>query len=242
MAEEGAVDGADVVFGLHAWPELPVGKVGVRPGPAMAGADWFGITIRGCGCHGAHPDMGVDPVLTAAHVITALQTIVSREIDPTMPAVVTVAQVKAGFAENIIPETARIEGTFRTFSEEAHDQVACAIKRIAVATAAAFRAEAEVDFGEALYDPLINDPKATACAQKVLTRTLGPDNVIEVEKPSMGAEDFACYLKRVPGSLIMLGMQVQSKPSHPLHSPRFNFNDDSLLTGITALAALAISY
>ena len=191
IVEEGVLDDVHAAFALHVWPALPAGRIGVKSGPLMAGADWFRIEIQGRGCHGAHPDAGVDPVVVAAHITTALQTIVSREISPVEPAVVTVARIQAGVADNIIPETARLEGTFRALTEDVRKTIQAAIERIAEGTARAFRATAAVNFSGDAYAPLINDPAMTDFARKVIADTLGPDAVVEVQHPSMGAEDFA---------------------------------------------------
>jgi len=128
MVAEGVLDGVDAAFALHAWPDLPVGCIGLKSGPMMASADWFRIDVTGKGCHAADPASGVDPVVVAAHITTALQTIVSREVDPRDAAVVTVGRIQAGVATNIIPDTARLEGTFRTLSSGVRDAIAAAMR------------------------------------------------------------------------------------------------------------------
>jgi len=239
MVEEGAMKGVDAAYALHGWPEIATGKIGLRSGPAMAGADLFRITVYGTGCHGAHPDLGVDPIVTAAHIVLALQTIVSRELDPVVPAVVTVGKITSGFTDNIIPESAVIEGTFRMLTRDVGERIREAITRIAKSTAAAFRARAEVELTEDSYIPLANDPGATAAARRILAETLGAEAVVDIAKPSMGAEDFAYYLEKAPGAMMMLGVARRGQRNHPLHSPYFDFDDDALRTGMLALTALA---
>jgi len=241
MVDEGALEGVDAAFALHAWPELPVGSVGLKSGPMMASADWFRIDVTGKGCHAADPAAGVDPVLVAAHITTALQSIVSREIDPRDPAVVTVARIQAGVATNIIPDTARLEGTFRTLSSGVRNAIADAIERVANATADAFRANAHVEIGIDSYAPLVNDPDMTLFARSTLAHCLGHDAVVDIQQPSMASEDFAFYLQKVPGSYLRLGVGDGRPGGYPpLHSPRFDFNDQALGVGIRVLAELAL--
>ncbi len=240
MIEEGALDGIDAVFGFHAWPYLPVGAIGVKEGPMMASADWFRIIVHGRGCHGADPAAGVDPILVAAHITTALQSIVSREIDPRESAVVTVGLIQGGFTTNIIPDNAEIKGTIRALSEEVRNTAIRAVERIAVATAAAFRATAAVEFGADSYIPLTNDPAMTEVARTAVKDTFGPDALVEIDQPSMASEDFAYYLKEVPGSYLRLGIRAQGAEIVPLHSARFDFNDDALASGVLLFATLAL--
>lgn len=243
MVEEGAVNDADAVFGLHGWPDLAVGQVGSRPGWLMAGARDFFIRVRGAGCHGAAPSQGIDPVHVAAHIITALQSIVSRETDPCEAAVVTVAILRAGEATNVIPDSAQLAGTMRAISQARMDQIRESVSRIAINMAAAFRAEADVTFGEVEYPPLYNDPEMTAFADKVVRETLGPEQYVELEHPNMAAEDFAFYLSKKPGAFLYLGVNPDpSKPYPHLHSPRYNFSDEAVPVGMTLLSSLAVRF
>jgi len=239
MVEEGALDGVKAVFAQHAWPEIPAGRFGVREGTIMASADWFRIDVIGKGCHGAHPDEGVDSLVVAAHITTALQSIVSREVAPTDPAVVTVGRIVGGVAQNIIPETAFIEGTFRTFKPAVRDTVQSAIDRIARGVAAAFRATAQVAFGDS-YPVLTNDTAMTELARKTIQETLGPNALVEIDHPSMGAEDFAYYLQRVPGAMIWLGTGRPGRENPPLHSPHFDFNDDAIEPAVRVLSKIVL--
>jgi len=238
IVEEGLIDGASAAFALHAWPGLPVGRFGVKNGPVMASADWFRTTVTGRGCHGADPAAGVDPVVVAAHIVVALQSIVSREIDPLDAAVVTIGKVEAGAANNVIPETAVIEGSYRALDMRVRDTITKAIQRICSSVALAHRATAETVFGEDHYIPLVNDPEMARFVRETVTRTIGPDAVVEVLRPSMASEDFAFYLEKVPGCFIILGMG----DAPPLHSPYFNFNDEAIPYAVKLLAALATEF
>jgi amidohydrolase len=237
IVDEGVLDGVDAAFALHTWHALPLGKIGIKSGPVMASADWFAIDIRGRGCHGADPAAGVDPVVVAAHIITALQTVVSREINPWDAGVVTVGRVEAGVASNIIPETARLEGTFRALTEEVRTTIAAAIRRIAESTAAAFRASASVALGKDGYPPLSNPPEMADLVRQTVVETLGPEALVEMDHPSMGAEDFAFYLEKVPGAIFLLGNSAASTP-HPIHSPHYVFNDDAIPVGMRVFCGL----
>jgi amidohydrolase len=243
IVEEGVLDGVDAVFALHGWPTLPVGSVGLRSGWTLAGADTFQITVRGRACHGADPGAGVDPILVAAHITTALQTIVSRELNPWDAGVVTVGKFHAGTATNIIPETAIMEGTFRSFTPEVHDKIEAAVKRIAQGVAVSFRAEADVQFSENRYPPLYNDEAMTDFARREATALLGEKNVIELESPYMGAEDFAFYLRKVPGTFMCLGVNPDpGQPFPPLHNPKYNFGDGPVPTAIALMSTLALRF
>ena len=166
IVTEGVLDGVDAVFALHIWPGLPLGSIGTRPGPFMASADSFSVEIHGHGCHGADPASGVDPIVVAAHIVTALQSIVSRELNPWDAGVVTVGRIEGGFATNIIPETARLEGTYRALTPTVRDTISEAIRRLSESIAHAFRATATVCVAGDGYAALINDPAMVAFAQE----------------------------------------------------------------------------
>ncbi len=242
IIEEGILDGVSAVFALHTWPSLPLGQIGIRPGPAMASADVFEITVRGSGCHAADPGAGIDPVMVAAHIVVALQSIVSREIDPWESAVVTVAQIQAGHASNVIPDTAKMIGTFRAFTPAVRERLEHAITRVATQTAAAHRATVDVAYAEDRYPPLVNDPVMAGFARATAEEAFGSDSVMEPAHPTMAAEDFAFYLQRVPGAFLFLGNHQDGSPQQRLHSPTFNFNDNALPIGIELMANLALRF
>lgn len=243
MVGEGILDGVDAVFALHGWPGIAPGSIGVLSGPMMASADWFRVEVKGRGCHGADPAAGIDPVLVAAHITTALQSIVSREIDPRNPAVLTVARINAGVATNIIPETATIEGTFRTLNSSVRDHILEAIPRVAGSVASAFRASASVLFGENRYIPLVNDPCMTDFVRDTVREALGENVLVELTQPSMASEDFAFYLEKVPGSYVRLGVGGNRKGTPlSLHSAYFDFNDEALEAGVRLFSFLAVRF
>lgn len=240
IVQEGVLKDVSRVFALHGWPTLPVGHVGVKAGAMMASADFFNIQIRGKGCHGADPASGIDPIVVAAHIVTALQTVVSREIDPWREAVVTVARIEAGFASNVIPEVARLEGTFRALNHEVRDHLRVAIERMATQVAAAFRASATVRFGDTPYPPLRTDPAITAFAKAVAETLPEVEKVHEFDHPFMTAEDFAFYLEEVPGTFLCLGTNPDGASTYPpLHSSRYDFTDTAIPVGVSLLTALA---
>lgn len=237
MADECVLDGVEAVFGMHGWPSIPLGKVGIKPGIAMAGADWFCITIEGQGCHGADPAAGVDPIRAAAHIVIALLNSVERlALDE--PAVVSVGSIHGGTASNVIPETVEISGSCRTLSQDARETVCAAIERIVAETAEAFQAAITVVFDDNVYIPLHNDPAACSLAQQAIDEQLGAGAALLLDKPSLASEDFAYYLQQVPGAFLWLG--TQSGPGNPttLHNPRFDFNDAALPTGIEVWLSL----
>ncbi|MFO7974561.1 MAG: M20 family metallopeptidase [Candidatus Hydrogenedentota bacterium] len=243
MIADGALEGVDAIFALHGWPQLEAGKIALKSGPLMASADFFRVHIQGKGCHGADPASGIDPVLVAAHITTALQSIVSREIDPRKPAVLTVGHIGAGSTTNIIPDTALLEGTIRSFDGETDALLRQSIERIVEKTAEAFRASAEVRFGEKPYPALINNEAMSQLLIRSACKTIGEQNVVILKEPSMVAEDFACYLEEIPGAFFFLGMANNAEePYPPLHSNCYDFNDKALPTGIRVMAELALRF
>ncbi|MCF6287395.1 MAG: amidohydrolase [Candidatus Hydrogenedentes bacterium] len=243
IVEEGLLDNVDAAFALHCWPGLPCGDVAIGTGPVMASADFFRITVQGKGGHGANPGAAIDPIVVASHIITALQSIVSREIDPWSAVVVSVTRMTAGFASNVIPDTAVMEGTFRALSPESRNHTMDAITRIATNVAQAFRASAQVEMEGAGYPVLINDTAMGKFAQAAATAAFGAEHVQPVTHPYMTAEDFAYYLQKVPGAFIFLGNDAPNTVDPPsLHSPRFIFNDDALAVGMETLASVAVDF
>ncbi|HPO15476.1 MAG TPA: M20 family metallopeptidase [Candidatus Hydrogenedentes bacterium] len=235
MVEEGLLNGVSAVFALHGWPNLPAGKAAAKSGCLMAGADFFKIEIHGRGGHGADPANAIDPILAAAHIITALQSLVAREIDPWDAAVITVAHIEAGATSNIIPDHARMEGTCRALTPETRLRLIQAIERVAANTALAFRAHAEFTLGTDGYPPLYNHPEMSALAREAILETFGNDGVWELNRPCMTSEDFAFYLERTPGAYILLG----TGGPHPLHTPHFDFNDAVMPHAIELMCRIA---
>ncbi len=238
MCAEGVMDGVDAIVALHGWPGMAVGQIGVRPGPMMASADTFDITVHGRGAHAAMPHIGVDPIVIGAHIVTALQTLSSREVSPVEPVVVTVAQFHAGTAYNVIPGTAEIKGTVRCLSRELRPQMKEHVERIVAGICQAMRAE--YTFGYRFGTPVtVNDAGINALVAEVGADVLGRDNVVVLESPSMGAEDFAVYLERAPGAMFRLGVGTDVTP---LHTPTYNFGDEAVPVGIRLFTNIVLRY
>ncbi len=225
----------DMVFALHNWPTLPVGSCVVQEGALMAAMATFKIRFLGQGCHGAMPHEGVDPIAAAAHLVSALQTVVSRNVDPREMAVLSVTQVHAGDAWNIIPDSAEICGTTRWFEDKVGDLLERRVAELARATAAAFNCTAGIAY-ERRYDATVNHRSAVNILRQVAV-TLLPGLRYPETKPSMAAEDFGAMLQAVPGCYVLLGAaRVGENPM--LHSPRFDFNDEVLPLGIALWVSL----
>ena len=243
MIEDGALDGVDAIFGMHGWPSLPLGHVGVKAGVFMAGAQDFLIRVRGVGAHGAEPGAGVDPIVITGHIILALQSIVSREVDPLEGSVVTVGIVRAGHSTNIIPETAELRGTLRALKPSVMEKLGAGVKRIAEHVAAAHRGSAEVDLGQGPYPPLTNDPGMAAFVRDTACEQLGAEFVVDLDQPFMVSEDFAFYLEKTPGAFFYLGTNPGQSDSPPkLHSPRYDFPDEALGPAVRMLTGLALRF
>ncbi len=249
MCRDGALGGAaagglgqpvDMMFGLHGWPEIPAGKVATRVGPLLAATDEFNVTVRGTGCHAAYPHLGVDPVVIAAEIVSALQTIPSRRTSPLDNVVITVGSIHAGHARNVIPDEAHMIGTVRTLLAETRTQVEADFRRLVSGIAAAHGAEATIEWHEG-YPVTRNDPDATARFRRVAEAAIGESNVLEREHPTMGGEDFAYYGLRVPACFYFVGLRPEGMDSWPnLHTPLFNFNDEVLPVAITLTVQLAL--
>ncbi len=227
-------------FGIHLWNELPLGTIGVRAGPVMASVDEFEITITGRGGHAAIPHLAIDPVLVAAHVITALQSLVSRRRDPFEEGVVSVTQVSAGDAFNVIPESARLRGTVRTFGGKFWEAAPQLVEDTVQGIAAALGAKAEVRF-ERLSQPLINDERMTELMKGVAKEIVGEQGVKEGVR-TMGGEDMSEFLQRVPGCFAFVGSARADGSSSPHHSPTFDIEEESLVIGAELLTRTAVRF
>lgn len=238
MIEDGLFEQfpCDAIFGMHNRPKLPVGEFAVRAGPMMAGGSFFDINITGNGSHGARPEASVDPVIVASQMVGALQTIVSRNKRPLDGAVVSVTQIHAGDAYNVIPQTARLSGTVRTFTHEVMNLVEERMRLIAGNTAAAFGASAEVDFRN-IFAPTINDKTEAEYAAGICNDLVGSDKVMRDPPLIMASEDFSYMLEQVPGCYINIGNGGE-EGSCEVHNPAYDFNDDALPLGASFFARL----
>ncbi len=234
----------EAVFGAHNWPGMAVGQFGVKPGPMMASSNEFTVTIRGKGSHAALPHLGVDPVPVAAQLVMAFQTIVTRNRNPVDPGVISVTMLQAGEALNVVPDSAVLRGTVRTFSIETLDLIEQRMQAVAEHTCAAFGATCEFSFRRN-YPPTINHAAETAFVQRVLGEVVGPENVRPFE-PTMGAEDFSFFLQAKPGCYFMIGNGdgAHREGGHGLgpcmlHNPSYDFNDELIPLGATAWVRIA---
>jgi hippurate hydrolase len=223
----------DSVFGMHNWPGLAAGEFAVRPGPMMASSDHVEIVVSGKGGHAAMPHLAVDPILAAAAIVTALQSIVSRNVHPLEGAVVTVTQFHAGDSWNVIPPEVLLRGTARAFQPAVRDILEKRIREIAEGVAAAHGATAAVRY-QRHYPPTINSEAETALAAATLDEIVGPDRVRRDLLPSMGAEDFSFMLHERPGSYVWIG----NGDGDGLHNPGYDFNDEILPLGASYWARL----
>lgn len=217
------------VYGLHNWPGLPLGKIGIRQGPMMASMDRVIIDVVGKGGHGGLPHLTIDPVVVSAHLVTALQAVVSRSVDPLQAATISITCVKAGTSHNVIPEFAQLTGTIRSLTPSVRDQLETSIRRIVRGVTEAFGARAEICY-ERQVPALSNAPRETLLAQRAAGAVVGGDNVHDDVAPVLGSEDFACLLQHKPGAYAFLG-QADKDHSPMIHSPRYDFNDDLLAIG-----------
>jgi amidohydrolase len=235
----------DAVYGMHNWPTLPFGSFGVAPGPAMASSNEFQIRITGKGAHAAMPHLGIDPVFIAVQVVNGLQAIVTRMKKPIDSAVLSVTMIHAGEAINVVPESARISGTVRTFSDTVTSQVEEQMRRIVQMTAAAYGAESHVDF-HWNYPATVNHAAEAEFAATVMDEIVGRDRVVRDLEPTMSSEDFAFMLKVRPGAYVFIGNGdgTHRAAGHGLgpcmlHNPSYDFNDDLIPLGATFWIRLA---
>ena len=237
----------DAVFALHNWPGLRVGEFGLSPGPMMASSNEFEIVVRGKGAHAAMPHLGIDPVLVASHMIQAFQSLVSRETKPIDATVLSVTQINAGEATNVIPDSCEMKGTVRTFTTQALDTIEEGMRRICNHLPPAFNAHADFSFVRN-YPPTINHAKEAMFAADVAAELMGEAMVQRNVEPTMGAEDFAYMLLEKPGAYIFLGNGDTSGLHRPtghglgpctLHNPSYDFNDDLIPIGAAFWQLLA---
>lgn len=251
MMQDGLFDRfpCDAVFGIHNMPGMPANTFGFRPGPAMASSNRWDIVIKGVGGHAAQPHRAVDPIVVAADMVHALQTVISRSRDPLDSAVLSITQIHAGDAYNVIPSEVVLRGTVRTYTSEALDKIESDMRRIATTLPQVYGGTGELDFVRA-YPPLVNWPKETAFAAQVARETFGDAQVDEAIPAFMGAEDFSFFLEKVPGCYLFLGNgegEHRLETYHgmgpcQLHNSNYDFNDALLPVGATYWVRLAEAF
>jgi hippurate hydrolase len=240
MVEDGLFERfpCDAIYALHNWPGLPAGVVGINPGPMMAASDKFEVIIQGHGGHGAHPYQTIDPIVVAANMVTALQTIVSRNVHPLEAAVLSFGHIHAGSASaaSVIPGQAKLVGTVRTFSDDVQKLVETRMRTLIASIAEGYGAKAEFNYMRN-YPATINTSSCAHFVADVATDLFGAERVVRDMTPSMGSEDFSFMLKKVPGAYFRLG-QGGAEEGRFLHNSKFDFNDDVIPVGSATFAAL----
>lgn len=227
---DGALDDVATIFACHVTHEYETGRIMVRDGSVTAQSDGFTIRIRGKGGHGARPHEAIDAVVVSGFLITALQTLVSRESNPLHPSVVTIGSVHAGSAGNVIAEEAELRGSIRSTLPESRKHIQSGIHRMVSAASELHNCRIDVDIREG-YPPVVNEPRSTKIARLAAKEVAGADCVVAAEHPSMGSEDFAYYLQQVPGCFVRIGARASDWEPVPLHSPAFDIDERALAIG-----------
>lgn len=239
ILNSGALNEARAIFGGHVDRRFEVGQVVAQEGPLAASADTFHIVLHGTGAHGARPHESRDPVVGLGALITALQTVVSRRVNPAAPAVVTIGKVQAGTAPNIIPETAELRGTMRATDPDTRRLLGQEVKALAETIAAAYGLRAEAHMHTNGSPPIVNPPQATAWARAAAEAVVGPANVVPMPGANMGGEDFAFYMERMPGCFMRIGAREPGGKVIPAHAPYFYAAEECIFVGAAVLAEAA---
>jgi len=243
LTEEGVLENpkVDAIFGAHLFPDLKTGRVGIHEKEGLAATDRFVIKIIGRGAHGAYPHLSRDPILAAGHLITQIHSIVSRNINPLDSAVVTIGKVSGGTAFNIIPDETEILGTVRSLNQKVREELKSRMEQLSQGVAKSFGVDTHFDFQYG-YPALINDPEMSRLVAAACAKGIGKENV-DFIRPSMGGEDFAYYLEKVPGSFFRLGCRNEAKGIvNPFHSSRFDIDEDVLPFGVEMFARIIDEY
>lgn len=241
MIENGVLKGVDACFAIHVWTNVPAGYVSLEAGPRMASCDKFNIQIIGKGCHGAQPEAGIDAVVTTAAMINNIQSIVSREISPMDPAVITIGTIEAGTRWNVVAEESKLTGTTRCYSDDVWKKIPLQMERVVKMTADTFRAQSSLNYIR-LVPPTINNPKFTNIAQQSAKKILGEDCLTKCAATT-AAEDFAMYLQKVPGAIALLGTGNEKCGAvWPNHSGKFCVDESQLIKGAMLYAQVAIDF
>lgn len=241
MIRNGAMDGVDAVFALHAWPNVRLGRLGVTNGAQMAASDHFFVHIEGKTTHGAQPNQGVDALVAGAAFVNALQTIISRNRDPLKAAVITIGIFKAGDRYNIVPGSCSMEGTCRTYDPEVRELCARRIQEVLDGVCGTFGCTGKLTY-ERGYDAVMNDPAMAEYMRHTQEKLFGEGSAFIPEYPAMTAEDFSFYLHEAPGAFGWIGTTPEGEEVNPLHSCRYAPNEDALWRGAALLAQLALDF
>lgn len=240
MIEAGALDGVDVIYGVHLWTPIPVGTAASRPGPLMASTDEFFIELSGRGGHGGMPHAAIDSVVAGAALVMQLQSIVSRSVNPLDPAVVTIGSIHGGTAQNVIADTCRLAGTVRCFHEETRQRIRERIEQLAQGTAQAYGAGVSIEYMTG-YPSLVNHQPEFERFEQIAAKEAGL--AVELSSQIMPAEDFAYYLQRVPGCFMLVGAgNPEKNATYPHHHPKFDIDEDAMLHAAGLLIAMAQAF
>ena len=240
LIASGALDGIDAVYGLHVWPTLPSGTIGVLPGPMMAASDHIRIVMKGKTSHAAMPHKGVDTIVAAAQFLTAAQTIVSRRVNPLYPAVLTFGKITGGTRYNVVADTVEIEGTCRTYHEEAQDAVETYLQDTLKGMDAMYGTESTLYY-ERGYAAVRNTPAQADFIAGVVRQCLGDEGLADVQEPAMTAEDFSGYLQHFDGGFFWLGATPQGQTVYPLHNTHFAVDEKCLPIGVEIMVSLVLA-
>jgi amidohydrolase len=242
MVEEGAIAGVDGILAIHVYSSLDFATLGYKAGPLLAAGDFFDVKIMGKGGHGGLPHQAVDPIAIAANAISALQTIVSREVDPLESAVISICKMEAGKgAYNVIPDSATFGGTLRSHNPELREFLPKRIKEILNGLTSGMRASYEFNL-MSKFPAMINDEQMTNFVVNIARDFLGKDKVLQI-KPMMGSEDFSYYLQKIPGTFVFLGVGNKEKGIiYPQHHPKYDIDEDILPMGAALHVAVALEY
>ncbi|PHI28242.1 amidohydrolase [Budvicia aquatica] len=233
LVEKGVLDGVTMIFGLHVLPNYPTGKVMLKPGVFSASSDNFDIVIKGCGGHGSMPHLCIDPVTIGSEVVTALQQIVARKLDPLSVPVLTVATFQAGDSYNVIPDSARLAGTLRTHNKDIRQKVPLLVEQILTGITSAHGAEYELTWTTG-YTIGYNHEDACLISRRVISDTLGANTLIEVASPMFNSEDFSSYQEKIPGCFIMIGSgNEEIGATHGVHNPKFKLDERAMQIGVS---------
>ncbi len=242
MLADGVLDNPrpDVAFAMHVWLPEEIGNIRVVEGPCMSSSSVFTLTVQGRGGHGAAPHLAVDPVLAAAHIVAALQTIVSRNVNPQESVVVSIGEFKAGTTFNVIPEKAILKGTVRSYNNELHRMIYRRILEMATRMAEAFNCKASMET-IAIVQAVVNAPEPTAVVREVAAQIMGEDNI--VQKRTMASDDMGFFLDEIPGCYFFIGGGNEEKGfTYPHHHPKFDFDERAMINGVAVMAETAARY
>jgi len=241
MIRDGVMEGVSSILGVHVWPSVPGGCVGIRYGALTAAADDLEITIIGESGHGARPHEATDAIWIASQVITSLQQAISRTQNPLRPVVLTIGQIQGGRAPNVIADQVRMLGTVRSLHPETSERLPEWIEQIVASVCQTYEARYTLNYRRGVPS-VQNDFALTQIVESAAAEAWGSDRVQVLLEPSLGAEDFSLYLKHAPGMMFRLGVAFEDQPNHPLHHPQFQVNEESIITGVVTMAYAAYKY